>query len=310
MANPYLSIVIPAYNEGDTIRQSLERLITVLGPLQRSWEIVVVDDGSTDDTSGQVEQLVAKHDSLRLVRLSRNFGHQNALCAGLDVSRGDYVAVIDADLQDPPEVMLEMLKQAESGNYDVVFGVRKTRHGGIFKRMSYWLFYRLLSLASEQPVPLDSGDFCVMTRRVVAEITSLPERSRFMRGLRTWVGFRQLGFPYDRPERCSGTPKYTFPKLFDLASTGFLSSSRLPLKLAVYLGLLISGVGFFWAIKVVAVRLLYHTAPEGFSALMVAILVIGGSQLVAIGVMGHYLGRVLDQVERRPNYIIDRKINC
>ncbi len=309
MQEPYLSVVIPAFNEGDVIEQSLRKLAGVVGSLSRPWEAIVVDDGSTDDTAGKVESLVAAHPAIKLISLSRNFGQQSAISAGLDAARGAYVAVMDADLQDPPEVMIEMLKEAEKG-CDVVYGVRRHRRGSPLKRFAYWCFYRLLRALSEQAVPLDSGDFCVMSRRVVAELAKLPERSRYIRGLRTWVGFRQAGFPYDRPERSSGRPKYTFSKLCGLAASGLLSSTRLPLKLSVYLGLLLSALGFIWAIKVFIVRILYADAPRGFSALMIAILVIGGSQLVAIGVLGHYLGRVLDQVEKRPNYIVGRKVNC
>ncbi|HEX5053510.1 MAG TPA: glycosyltransferase family 2 protein [Planctomycetota bacterium] len=309
MEETQLSVVLPAFNERDTIAGSLAELIAALQGRGRSWEVIVVDDGSTDGTSDRVAELIEQQPCLRLIRLSRNFGKENALSAGLVAARGDFVAILDADLQDPPAVMLEMLAKAETG-FDVVYGVRRSRRGQLTKRFCYALYYRLLKFVSEPAVPLDSGDFCVLSRRVVDALNRMPERNRFLRSLRTWVGFAQCGHPYDRPERRTGKSKYTTARLFDLATTGVLASSRLPLMLSIHLGLLLAGIGFLWALKVLAWKVLYDTAPQGFAASIVAILVVGGCQLIAIGVMGTYLGRVLDQAENRPSYIIDRTINC
>jgi dolichol-phosphate mannosyltransferase len=309
MEATHLSVILPAFDERDTIGHSLEELFAALAHARGPWEVIVVDDGSGDGTSDLVAGIIECEPRLRLIRLSRNFGKEGALAAGLAAASGDYVAILDADLQDPPAVMLEMLAKAEAG-HDVVYGVRRSRRATPLKRAAYAVYYRLLKSIAEPAVPLDSGDFCVLSRRVVDAVNRLPERNRFLRTLRAWVGFRQVGHPYDRAGRRSGTSKYTWPRLFDLAAVGFVSSSRAPLKLSIWLGLLLAGLGFVWAIKVLLWKILYDTAPQGFAASIVAILVVGGSQLVAIGVMGYYLGRVLDQVENRPGYVIDRTVNC
>lgn len=269
----------------------------------------MVDDGSVDETASIVESLTRDNKQLSLVSLSRNFGHQNAVSAGLQFCVGENVAIIDADLQDPPELIPEMLKRLDTG-YDVVYGVRKNRKEPLVKRACYWLYYRVLRMLSERPLPRDAGDFCVMRRRVVDQINKLPERGRYIRGLRNWVGFRQSAFHYDRPARSSGSSKYKWRTLFKLASRGVVSSSRLPLTLAIYLGAFLAFAGFLWAMKVVYVRIFYNTAPEGFSALIVALLVIGGAQLIATGIIGMYLARVLDQVEGRPSYVIARHVTA
>ncbi|MDH3465968.1 MAG: glycosyltransferase family 2 protein [Gammaproteobacteria bacterium] len=307
-ANPSLSVVVPVLNETEIILESLSRLDTVLASLTGGFDIIVVDDGSTDDTVEKVEQWIDAHPQVRLLSLSRNFGHQSAITAGMTVAKGDFVAIIDADLQDPPELLPDMVTQAQRG-YDVVYGVRRSRDSKWYKRTAYWCYYRLLRVVSEQVIPVDAGDFSVMSSRVVAELNKLAERGRFVRSLRTWVGFKQIGFPYDRPARAGGAPSYGIKRLFQLAATGVLASSRLPLKLAVYLGLGVSALGFLWALKILLARLVFNTAPQGFSATMLAILILGGAQLVAIGVVGYYLGRVLDQVEGRPNFIISRTVN-
>ncbi|MBL8733710.1 MAG: glycosyltransferase family 2 protein [Planctomycetes bacterium] len=309
MAETYLSVVLPAFEEKDTIAGSLAALFAALDGQPRGYEVVVVDDGSSDGTASEVEKMIVVRPTLRLIRLSRNFGKESALAAGLAAAQGQFVGVLDADLQDPPAVLLEMLARAESG-YDVVYGVRRRRRGGLVLRACYAVYYRLLRLVSEPAVPIDSGDFSVLSRRAVDAVNRLPERNRFLRGLRAWVGFPQVGHPYDRPARCSGRSKYTWSRLFRLAAVGVLSSSRLPLLLAIHLGVLLAGLGFVWALKVVIWHFVYGTAPQGFSALIVAILVVGGAQLIGIGVLGFYLGRVLDQVEHRPAYVIERTCNC
>jgi len=303
-----LSVVVPVFNESEVITDSLGRLEAALASISSDFEIIVVDDGSTDATVTKVEQWIASHPLVRLVSLSRNFGHQSAITAGLTVATGHYVAIIDADLQDPPELLPEMLSKAQEG-YDVVYGVRRSRKAHAVKRVAYWCYYRLLRLVSEQIIPVDAGDFSVMSEQVVAELNKLSERGTFVRSLRSWVGFNQTGFPYDRPDRRRGKSKYSLRKLMDLAANGILSSSRLPLKLAIYLGLLVSALGFLWAIKVLFVRIVFNTAPQGFSATIIAILLMGGAQLIAVGVLGFYVGRVLDQVEARPNFIISRTVN-
>jgi len=310
-ATPRLSVVIPAFNEEEGVAVALRRVVAALEPLGSPTQIVVVDDGSTDRTAAVVETAIAEQPSagpeIVLVQLSRNFGHQNAITAGLAHAGGDFVGVIDADLQDPPELLLDFLAKAEEG-FDVVYGIRRRRHKGVFKRLLYWIYYRLLRMMSEQPVPLDAGDFCVMSARVVDALNAMPERVRYLRGLRHWVGFRQVGVEYERPGRAAGRSKYGYRQLFRLAGMGFVSSTRLPLQLASYLGMLLAALGFVWAGWILYARLFRGEAPQGFAATMVAVLCLGGAQLVAVGVLGQYLGRVLDQVEGRPHYVVSRVV--
>lgn len=309
MAEPHLSVVLPAFNERDTLAVSLGEVFAALAALPRPSEVLVVDDGSTDGTAALVEEQIGRQPSLRLIRLSRNFGKESALCAGLEHARGAYVALLDADLQDPPGEMLRMLATAEQG-FDVVYGVRRSRRSGLVRWLGYRIFYRLLRLVGAWRMPLDSGDFAVLSRRVVDALNGLPERNRFLRGLRTWVGFRQCGHPYDRPARCAGLSKYSLRALFDLAVLGFLSSARLPLALAFFVGLLLVAAGGAWGLQMLLWQLLYDAPPQGYATAVLAVLVIGGVQLVAVGIVGAYLGRVLDQVENRPRYLIERTVNC
>jgi dolichol-phosphate mannosyltransferase len=301
-----ISVVVPVLDEADVIAQSLQRLAAVLEGVGEPWEVVVVDDGSEDGTAELVRAFGREHGGVRLLQLSRNFGHQSAVSAGLEEALGAWVAVIDGDLQDPPELIPEMLARAREG-FDVVYGVRRRRRAALSKRFAYWLYYRVLRLSSQRPPPLDAGDFCIMSRAVVDQVNALPERGRYLRGLRHWVGFRQAGFPYDRPERAAGTTKYGLRKLVSLAGAGFLSSTRIPLRLATLFGFVLATGGFAWAVKVLVWKLAYDSAPDGFTALMVAMLTLGGTQLVAIGIVGQYIGRVLDQVEARPNYVVARR---
>lgn len=309
MVEPHLSVVLPAFNERETIAASLDELFAALATLAQPWEVLVVDDGSTDGTAELVEQRIAERPTLRLVRLSRNFGKESALAAGLDRVRGAFTALLDADLQDPPGEMLQMLAKAEQG-YDVVYGVRRSRRSGLVRWLGYRLFYRLLRLVSDVPMPLDSGDFSVVSRRVVDEVNRLPERHRFLRGLRTWVGFRQCGHLYDRPARRTGRSKYSLRQLFDLAVLGFLSCARLPLALAFFLGIGLVAGGALWALQMLVWTVAYGIGPGERAPLGLSILVLGGVQLITVGIVGAYLGRVLDQVEARPRYVVDRTVNC
>lgn len=303
MVEPHLSVVLPAFNEREVIAASLAELFAVLARLPQPAEVLVVDDGSTDGTAAIVEAQIVTSPSLRLIRLSRNFGKESALCAGLEHARGRYVALLDADLQDPPGELLPMLALAEQG-HDVVYGVRRSRRSGLLRWLGYRAFYRLLRLLSDLPMPLDSGDFSVLSRRVVDAVNRLPERRRFLRGLRTWVGFRQCGHLYDRPERKAGASKYSLRDLCELAALGFLSCGRRPLAIAFLLGLLLVGIGLAcgvaWALEVGATM-----AP-----MLTVVLIPCGVQLLAVGIVGAYVGRVLDQVEARPRYLIERTVNC
>lgn len=305
---PYISVIIPAFNESEGIADTIARCFKALEELEGPKELIVVDDGSSDGTSSILEALIADDPRIKLISLSRNFGHQNAISAGLRASKGNNVAIIDADLQDPPELIPEMISILDEG-FDVVYGVRENRKETLVKRVAYKAYYYLLSLLSERPIPRDAGDFCVMRRLVVDELNRMPERGRYIRGMRSWVGFKQTAYHYDRLLRGYGSSKYRWKTLFNLASRGVVSSSRVPLTLAIYVGIALALIGFVWAAKVLIVRIVYDTAPQGFSALMVAILVIGGVQLIATGVIGLYLSRVLDQVEARPSYIVARHVD-
>ncbi len=308
MAEPHLSVVLPAFNERDTLAVSLAEVFAALATLAQPSEVLVVDDGSTDGTAELVEGLIAEQPSLRLIRLSRNFGKESALCAGLEHASGRFVALLDADLQDPPGEMLQMLAKAEQG-FDVVYGVRRSRRSGLLRWLGYRVFYRLLRLVSDLPVPLDSGDFSVLSRRAVDAIDRLPERHRFLRGMRTWVGFRQCGHLYDRPARRAGVSKYSLVDLIDLAVLGFLSCGRRPLAIVFQLGVGLVVLGSTIGIACAAAAA-WGEGPWQVAPWMTVLLVLAGVQLIAIGIVGAYLGRVLDQVEGRPRYLVDRTVNC
>lgn len=241
------------------------------------------------------------------LRLSRNFGHQIAVRAGLHHVRGDAVGVIDADLQDPLSALVEMFQKWREG-YDVVYGVRQNRKESFILKASYALFYRLLKKVAQIEIPLDAGDFSVMDRRVVDLLKSLPEQAPFIRGLRSWVGFRQIGVPYDRAGRAAGESKYSVWRLIELAIQGFVSFSTVPLRLAVWLGLITSGFGFALAVWALVAALAYRQTPPGWASLAVIFLFFGGIQLIMLGILGEYIGRIFDQVKNRPLFIVDRSV--
>ena len=297
-----LSVVVPMFNEGPIVAEMYRRVATEAGR-HGSYEIVVVDDGSTDDTFERLSSLHAQDAALKVIRLARNFGHQTAVTAGLLAARGRLVGVIDGDLQDPPELLGAMIARLDDG-YDVVYGIRESRKESWLKRSAYWTFYRTLQVVARIDIPLDAGDFCLMRRPVVDAVNSLPERNRFIRGLRSWVGFRQVGLKYARAARAGGDPKYTWRRLMRLALDGFIAFSDAPLRLASYLGLVV-GAGAFLAIGVVLYfRLFTDRSIPGFASVAILILFIGGVQLLSVGMMGEYLGRIYDEVKQRPLYVV------
>lgn len=302
-----LSVVVPVLNEGPLIRTFWDRLRPVLAELAASSEIIFVDDGSTDDTFVHLLDLHRQDHTIKAIRLTRNFGHQAAISAGLARATGEIVAVMDGDLQDPPEVLPTLLARLHEG-YDVVYAVRSRRDGGWVKRALYRLFYRLLHTIAYVKIPLDAGDFCLMRQKVVHAINSLPEKNRFVRGLRSWVGFRHVGVPYLRPERAGGTPKYTWGKLLRLSLDGILSFSVFPLRIASYLGFFVSVTSFAGLFIVLYLRLMTDRSIPGFASVAILILFIGGVQLLTMGVIGEYLGRIFDEVKQRPVYLIDELI--
>jgi dolichol-phosphate mannosyltransferase len=305
-----LSIVIPVFNEEENILQLYERLVSAAPSWDLAFEVILVDDGSSDKTLGLLRQLHQQDARFKYISFSRNFGHQTAVSAGLRYTKGNVIAVMDADLQDPPEELYRFLHKWEQG-YQVIYGIRTKRKENIFKRSAYHLFYRILAWCSSIDIPLDSGDFCVMDRSVVDWLNALPERNRFVRGLRSWVGYRQIGIPYERHMRLAGEVKYTFQKLLRLAFDGIINFSYRPLQISGTFGLLVCLLSFIGIIFVVLHRILdfkvFGYSPQdvpGFTSLVLAVLFIGGVQLLTMGLFGEYLGRIFDEVKQRPLYIV------
>lgn len=305
-----LSLVIPCYNETTVLPFLKERLLQSLPALNLTWEVILVDDGSRDDTFQQLIAMNAADPRFKVISFSRNFGHQTAVFAGLSHALGDFVAVMDADLQDPPEFLATCLAKLNEG-YDVIYAVRRKRKENIFKRVCYATFYRLLKFIAEIEIPLDSGDFCVMRQCVVAVMRSMPERDVFVRGLRAWSGFRQIGIEYNRAARAAGETKYPFRKLVQLAMDGVFAFSAFPLRLAAYLGFVILVVsllatGFLLSWKIFNFQLLGHYPAEvpGWTSLVCLILFMGGIQFMILGIMGEFIGRIYNEVKQRPRWII------
>jgi dolichol-phosphate mannosyltransferase len=297
------SVVIPVYNEEKNIRELYRRLTNTMEGLARPYEVIFVNDGSRDGTLNHLKAIQAQDPHVKVLDLARNFGHQAAVTAGIDHAVGKAVIVMDGDLQDPPEVILEFVERWQQG-YDVVYAVRGKRKESILKRLAYASFYRFLRAMSDTDLPLDAGDFSLMDRKVVAVLRQMPERNRFVRGLRSWVGFNQVGVEYERAKRYEGEPKYTLKALVGLATNGFVSFSKLPLRLATYLGVLVSVLAFLAGLAVVILRLVAEVKPQGWTSLMVVVLFLGGVQLITVGIVGEYIGHVLDEVRQRPAYIV------
>jgi dolichol-phosphate mannosyltransferase len=281
-----------------------ERLRAVLESTYSAHEVLLIDDGSRDATSVQLDELYAEYEQVVVVRLSRNFGHQAAVCAGLEHATGRAVVVMDGDLQDPPELIPDLLGLWRDGN-DVVYAVRRQRSEGLFKRLCYRGYYRLLSLISELDIPVDSGDFCLMDRRVVDALNRLPERCRFVRGLRRFLGFRQIGLEYDRPAREAGRPKYTLRKLSGLAIDGLVSFSGYPLRMVTYLGLATTGVALALTAWVLTDAVGNQTAPRGWASTMIVVLFMGAIQLLSLGIIGEYIRLIFLEAKQRPTFIVD-----
>lgn len=305
--SPELSVVLPCHNEQGVLPALVERLSAVLRQVVESHEIIFVDDASTDGTSEALDALCERDPSIRVLHLSRNFGQQAALSAGLDAAGGDAVVLMDCDLQDPPEVIESLVARWREG-YQVAYAVRRRRKEGALKRAAYALFYRSLVLISEIELPLDAGDFCLLDRQVIEGMRAMPERQRFVRGLRSWVGFRQVGVEYERQARYAGEPKYTLRKLVRLALAGYVGFSTAPLRLASLLGFLASCLGLLLVVWAVMGRILGSDLPRGWASTLAIVLLLGGAQLLVLGVMGEYLGRMYDEVRARPTYIVSRRV--
>jgi glycosyltransferase involved in cell wall biosynthesis len=301
---PMLSVVLPCLDEAGNLRPLVERLVPVLErTCAGRFEVIFVDDGSTDDTPRLLEEAQAGDARIKSLSLSRNFGHQAALTAGLEHAQGEAVVLMDADLQDPPELVERFVAKWREG-HEVVYAIRQKRKEGLLLRAAYSVFYRSMRALAEIDVPLDAGDFCLLDRKVVRALNDLREKNRFLRGLRAWVGFRQAGVAYERQARHAGPPKYTLRKLVRLALAGYLGFSTMPLRLATWLGFGASIAGFGLAAWAVTMKLLDPRTPLGWTSTMAVVLFMGGVQLLVIGVAGEYLGRVYDEVRGRPVYLV------
>lgn len=298
-----ISVVVPLFNEEATVPELVRRLDATLRSTGHRYEIILVNDGSRDGTREAVRALFARYQSLVLVDLSRNFGHQIAATAGLDRARGDAVVLMDGDLQDPPELIPAMLEQWREG-YDVVYAVRRSRRGeSRFKIWTAALFYRLTARLTNVSIPVDVGDFRLMSRRVVDVLKGMRERHRFLRGLVSWVGYKQIGIPYDRDVRFAGSTHYPVGKMLKFALDGITAFSEVPLRVATYLGFSIAAFAFVYGVVVLILNALGYNLP-GYTSTMLAILLLGGVQLVTIGILGEYVGRIYDEIKERPLYLI------
>jgi len=303
-----LSVVVPCYNEEAVLRATHERLTSVLAGTAMDYELIFVNDGSRDDTQLILTQLQLVDHHVRVLLLSRNFGHQIAVTAGLEEAAGDAVVIIDADLQDPPEVIPQMVALWREGN-DVVYGVRIDRQGeSAFKLWTAKVFYRLINRLSETKMPFDAGDFRLLDRRVVEVINSMPERARFLRGMVSWAGFRQVELPYERAARQAGESKYPLKKMVLFAMDGIISFSLVPLKVAIWTGFLAIWIAVAGIIVAIIDRMLDRHLTRGWASLFVAVLFMGGVQLVSLGIIGEYLGRIYTEVKRRPLYVVQERL--
>jgi dolichol-phosphate mannosyltransferase len=305
-----ISIIVPCFNEAAVLPMLFERLQSTAPSWGVDYEVICVDDGSSDRTWALLQEQNRRDARWRGLSFARNFGHQTAVSAGLHFATGDAVVVIDADLQDPPEAIAPLLAKWRAG-FEVVYATRRQRRDPLLKRTLAWGFYRVLSRLTPLSLPADAGDFCLLDRRVVNVIKSLPERNRYLRGLRTWCGYRQTSVAFDRAERAAGRPQYTLKKSFKLAMDGLFSFSAAPLRLATHLGLWVSGFAFFGVVFTLAQKLFASQfakiglAPgAGFPTIVISILFLGGVQLICLGILGEYIGRIYDEVKGRPLWVI------
>jgi len=300
-----LSVILPVYNEEETLRETHRRVAAILDRLDCSGEVVLVDDGSRDASLSIIKDLRAADTRVKYVSFARNFGHQIAVTAGLQFSAGDAVVILDADLQDPPELIPEMIEKWRSG-YEVIYAKRIGRQSeGPFKKLFAYVFYRILRVLTDVDIPSDTGDFCLMDRKVVDVLNSLPERGRYLRGLRAWTGFRQTEIAFEREPRFAGEVKYTFRKSLSLAINGIISFSRVPLRLASYAGALAGVLALTMIGLVVYWRIFSPVAPlMGYTIITAAVFFFGAVQLLSLGILGEYLGRVYEEVKGRPLYTV------
>jgi glycosyltransferase involved in cell wall biosynthesis len=306
---PLISIVVPVKDEENGIRPFVERVSEVLGQVSKGeWEILFVDDGSTDETIAAIAAAHYREPRVRALSLSRNFGKEAAISAGLEHARGQAVVPMDVDMQDPPEVLIEMVAKWREG-YEMVFGVRRNRASdSLPKRLTAGLYYRAHNWVSNDKIPENAGDFRLLDRKVVDAIRTLPERNRFMKGLFAWAGFRQTAVEYDRVERAVGSTKFNYWKLWTLALDGITSASTAPLRIWSYVGAMIAFLAMCYAVFITSRTLLFGVDMPGYASIMVSVLFLGGVQLISLGILGEYVGRILTETKQRPLYVIRDRI--
>lgn len=303
-----LSLVIPAFNEGSNLGPLIDRVVPILEGVSKNWELVFIDDGSSDDTLDWINAAHRKDARIRGVSFSRNFGKEIAIAAGLDASRGDAVVIMDADLQHPPEMIQRFIELWREG-YDVVYGQRVDRHTDrLLRRLFTYVFYHAFALFGETPLPDGAGDFRLLDRKAVNALRSMGERARFSKGLYAWIGFKSIGVPFDVADRAQGSSKFSVRRLLHFALDGITSFSTVPLRLWTYIGALISGIALLMAVWVVISTLAYGTDVPGYATLVVSITFFAGVQLLSLGVIGEYIGRIFAEVKRRPLYIVGETI--
>lgn len=304
---PTLSVVIPIFNEEETLEVLYERLSKVLDGLGEDYEVIFVNDGSRDRSELLLRDIQKRNPRFKSIHFSRNFGHQTAITCGFDHAKGRAVIAMDGDLQDPPEVLPDLLARWREG-YDVVYAVRQKRKEGLLKRTAYKTFYWVLHKVSYLDIPLDSGDFSLIDRRVIDVLQSMPERNRFVRGLRTWAGFRQIGYEYAREARFAGQSKYSLGKLMKLAFDGLVSYSYVPLRLVSNVGLLVSMSALAYMGYLLVARMFGDMPIQGWTSTVVILLFLGGIQLLSLGVIGEYVGRIFEEVKHRPQYVVRDRV--
>jgi dolichol-phosphate mannosyltransferase len=309
MEHPKISIVIPLFNEESAFQTLADRVAKIMDSSEFTIQAVLVEDGSTDNTPFLMQLLSEKDKRFKSVFLSRNHGHQIAISAGMSYTEAtEAIMIIDGDLQDPPELITEFYKKIKEG-YEVVYAVRKRRKEGVMLKLAYWLYYRIQRKVSNYRIPIDSGDFCMMSKKVKDIMVSMPEHSRYLRGMRSWVGFKQFAFEYERSGRYAGEPKYTFRKLLELAFNGIFNFTRFPINMMYKIGLLSILVSFIYIFYLFYLKFQGSVLPQGYITLIFSISFFSGIQLISLGLIGEYIFRTFSQVKQRPLFIVDKVIN-
>jgi dolichol-phosphate mannosyltransferase len=301
---PKYSVIVPVFNEMECLEPLYSRMTAVMDQTGENWELILVNDGSTDGSPEKMDELARLDNRIRVIHFARNFGHQIAVTAGMDHARGDAVIIIDADLQDPPEVITELIQKWKEG-YEVVYAVRENREGETwFKTKTAAMFYRLIYKITDVKIPIDTGDFRLIDRKVLSVMNTMREKHRFLRGMSAWIGYKQIGVPYNRASRYAGSTKYPLKKMVRLAWNAITGFSYVPLQIAMYLGFIVAGLSILLIPVVILIRLTTGRELMGQTTTLISTLFLGGVQLICLGILGEYLGRIYDEVKNRPLYVI------